>query len=123
MAASRKAAFDLFFRYKFFYHVDRSECSREHSSGRVYAIALDQRFQAELHAGEHHAAVARARAPTDAVGLKHRNLSPKFCQGSRRGKAGKTGAYDDDIHPLGQITRSSSRHLYGTQPVVGWVEV
>ena len=54
--------------------VDRIDRCLEQFAREIEPVARNQRGGIDLEAGEHHAAVARARAPAERVRLEHRNL-------------------------------------------------
>ena len=58
MAAAREIAIDLFLGHELFDAIDRRQRSRIHGARSFHAITSGKRLRAELHAGQHHAAIA-----------------------------------------------------------------
>ena len=62
---------------------------------------------AQLHARQHHAAVAGTGSPADGFALEHGNFDAPFGESAGSGESGEACPDDGDFHALGEWTGSS----------------
>src|ERR1019366_3408023 len=117
-AESSEFAGDLFRVHNTLGRADGLERRRVHAARQFASIHRDELVDAELHSGEHHAAVARTRAPADGFRFQHNDLRTAFGQRERGGESCETGADDGDVSAFRQWQRRGAGHLNRGKPVV-----
>jgi len=92
MAAAGEIAGDGFFFHNLLYAVDGGERGGVHALGAFAAILGDELVDAQLHAGEDHASVAGAGAPSDGFGFQDGYFGAALGERVRGGESGESCA-------------------------------
>ena len=118
MSAAGEVAVDCFFDHDLFDAVDGGERRGIHALSEFASVHGDELVHAQLHAGEHHASIARTGAPADGFGFEHGDFRAAFGQGAGGGEAGKTRADHGYVDNLRQRALRSGGELCCGEPVV-----
>ena len=101
MAAAGKVAVNCFLPNDLFDAIDRRKRCGVHAADEIASIHGDELVHAELHPGEHHAAVAGTGSPADGFAFKHGDFGAALGEGAGGGKSGEARADYGDIDAVG----------------------
>src|SRR5439155_155073 len=118
MTATRKIAVDIFFAHDRLNGIDRFERGRVNPLRGFSSISGDQRRRAELQSGEHHAAVAAARPPSNILSFEHCHFRTTLRQSARRGQSGESRTDYGNVHGFRQFTHEYLRRFDCLQPII-----
>src|SRR6185369_8445887 len=100
MAAAREVTIDFFFPHDLLDEIDGSDGAGVHRASALQSVALHKLFDAEFEPGEHHAAVAGAGAPTDALGFENHNTGTTLRESTSGGQSREAGTDDRNVRRL-----------------------
>ena len=118
VSATREVAVDALFAHDLLDAIDRVQRRRIHAPGTLAPVPRDELVHSQLHAREHHAAVARTRAPADGLAFQHGNFGAALRQRARRGEPREAGADDGDVYAVGKRAILCLGEFRGGEPVV-----
>src|SRR6202042_170557 len=105
VAATRKVAVDGFVSDYLLDAIDGGQRCRVHSLRELAPIPGDEFVPPQLHARQHHSAIAGTGAPANGFGFEDRHFGAALGQSARSGKASKTSADHGDLDAVGKGTR------------------
>ena len=102
MAATREIAVDVFFADNLLDAIDGRERRGVHAPRELASVHRDELVHAQLHAGQHHAAVAGTGSPANGFGFEHGDFRAALGESAGGGESGEAGADDGDVDAVRQ---------------------